>query len=179
MKQWRNMSDRKQAAFQVEEHVYEAAMSKLEHGEMSQLLRDYVKEIAFGEDLSRREQIKRRLEQLRDTKSDIRSEITRLQNQEEKVQRKISQNELRLDNVNDKDAEYRGALETISEYLQSGARVTIDNPQVARAAEIGERSIGTVMGDLQELNSNVPQYAFEEPRDGEEPNWQHHSVVAP
>lgn len=173
------MSDRKQAAFQVEEHVYEAAMSKLEHGEMSQLLRDYVKEIAFGEDLSRREQIKRRLEQLRDEKSDIRSEINRLQNEEEKVQRKISQNELRLDNVNDKDAEYRGALETISEYLQSGARVTIDNPQVARAAEIGDRSVGTVMGDLQEMNPEVPTDAFMEAANGEEPNWRRERVVTP
>jgi len=172
------MSDRKQAAFEVETHVYEAAMSKLDHGEMSKLLRDKVKEIAYGEDLSRREQIKRRLEQLRDEKSDIQSEIRKLQAEEEKVQRAISQNELRLDNTNEKEAEYRGALETISEYLQSGARVTIDNPQVARAAVIGDVPVGTVMGDLQEMNSNVPSYAFTPPAADEEANWQAEAVSA-
>ena len=157
--------------------MYEAAMSKLEHGEMSQLLRDYVKEIAFGEDLSRREQIKRHLEQLRDEKSDIRAEINQLQSKEEKIQRKISQTELRLDNTNNQEAEYRGALETISEYLNAGARVTIDNPQIKRAAALGDKSIGQTMGDLQEMNQDVPSYAFEEPKDNEDPNWQYHAAV--
>jgi len=172
------MSEKKQAAFEVESHVYEAAMSKLEYGEMSQLLRDTVKEIAFGEDLSRREQIKRRLEQLRDEKADIRAQINRLQAEEDKLQRAISQNELRLDNTNDKEAEYRGALETISEYLHSGARVTIDNPQLARAAAIGDVSVSTALGDLQEMNPDVPTTAFTAPAAGEEPNWQAEAVTA-
>jgi ABC-type phosphate transport system auxiliary subunit len=59
-----------QIAFNVDSTTKKAAQDKLDHGELSEKLRNYVHKMAFGEDVSRQEQLMQRLEEIRQKKDD-------------------------------------------------------------------------------------------------------------
>lgn len=56
---------------QMPRHLRDAAKEQTDHGELSERVRSLFREIAFGEDVSRREGRKLELERIRDKKSEL------------------------------------------------------------------------------------------------------------
>jgi len=157
--------------FKAPEEAYETAKDKLEFGEMSEELRGRVKEIAYGAETTRREELREDLEELRSEKRERATKITNLQEQQRETERKIERLEMQLDNIRDTDEEYNGALEMLEEQLHRGNRVHKNHDGLERAANIAEKPKDDVITDLQERNPDVPAHAFELSNPHEPLDW--------
>lgn len=149
-----------QVAFNIESETKEAAQEDLEHGELSQLLRQQVREIAFGEELSERQRIENRLEDVRQKKDDIRSQRRNIDAKIEQVETEEARLEERLEGLTTRDEQYDAALEMLEESLADGQRVFPGHGQVKRAAMLGDVDQEEVVDDLMERNPSVPEHAF-------------------
>jgi chromosome segregation ATPase len=100
-----------QIAFNVDSTTKKAAQADLDHGELSEELRNYVQKMAFGEDVSRQEQLEQRLEEIRQKKEEkvaqrrhLDAKIERLDAEEDRVEKELqtltSQNEKRTKTEN-------------------------------------------------------------------------------
>lgn len=157
--------------FEAPKEAYDRAKEKLEFGEMSEELRGRVKEIAYGTDTTRREELRELLESLRTDKREIDTEIHTLQEKRAEKERKIERVENQLDKIRDTDGEYNGALEMLETELFDGVRIHPQHEGVKRAAEIAEKPKQDVLTDLQERNADVPTYAFELSSPHEPTDW--------
>jgi len=163
----------KHVGFVIEQSTWETAMERLEHGEMSERLRDLVTEIAYGADISKRQRVKKRLDELREQRSEVQQDIRSLENEEERITANISSLEGTLEYLNDVDGEYHGALQVIEDVLEKGARIDIDHSQVIRAAKIRDTEPEDVIFDLKQRNPDIPDQAFRWAKEGELANWLH------
>jgi chromosome segregation ATPase len=164
------MTNNDQINFSVDQDAKELAKGKLEHGELSEALRETVRSIAFGEEVGKHEKIKARLLSLRDTKDELRSEKRELEANIEDVEQKIARVEERLDKLDRKEDKYEASLEMLEDQLMTGTHIFPDHGQVVKAAMLGEKEPEDVINDLQERNPSVPHYAFESKMDTRE-NW--------
>lgn len=153
-------SDKSQINFTVENDAKELAKEKLEHGELSTELRETIHRIAFGEEISKREQSRKRLAELRDEKDRKRSEIREAEAELEEIEDKIARVEERLDNMERREDKYEASLEMLEESLQEGEHVFEDHGQVIKAAKVGGKETEAVIDELKERNPMVPDYAF-------------------
>jgi hypothetical protein len=161
----------KHVGFVIEQSTWESAMERLEHGEMSERLREVVTEIAYGADVSKRQRVKKRLDELREQRTGVQEEIRVLENKAERITANISSNERALEYLNDIDGEYEGALQVIEDIIYQGARIDVDHVQVKRAAEIQDIFTSDVILDLKDRNPDLPDEAFRWPKEGEPNNW--------
>lgn len=162
---------RKQATFNVDREVWEAALEQLEHGEMSERLRQFVEQIAFGAEVNERKRLMQQMEHLRSERSELEGRIANMQRMRDNHERKISNIEQRLSQLDDRVGKFEGAVETIEELLFAGGRITVDNPQVERAAIIGEVTEEEVIETIRNRNPEVPDIAYRYPEGDEQPNW--------
>jgi chromosome segregation ATPase len=155
------MSEHKQQInFKVEANAKELAKEKLDHGELSTELRETIHRIAYGEEISKREQLHKRLADLRDEKDSKRAQIRELQAEVEEIESKIARKEERLDNMERREDKYEATLEMLEETLYAGGRVFEDHGQVMKAAKIGGKETGDVIDELKERNPSIPDHAF-------------------
>jgi len=157
--------------FKAPKEAYERAKEKLEFGEMSEELRGRVKEIAYGAETTRREELRENLASLRSEKRERATEINNLQEKQRETDRKIERVEMQLDKIRDTDSEYNGALEMLESELQNGNRVFPQHDGVERAANIAQKPKQEVIADLQERNPDVPSHAFELSAPHEPHDW--------
>lgn len=166
------MSDDKQlVTFKVEQETYDIAKDKLEYGQLTDELRPVLKRIAYGAETTKREQLREKLETLRDDKRGLDDSIRQLQKQRKEKSRKIERVEDRLDTLRNIEGEYNGALEMLESQLHQGERIFTKHDGVQRAADVGEKSRSAVIADLKERNPDVPEYAFELSNAHEPVNW--------
>lgn len=161
----------KRVGFRVEEDTYKVAKSKLEHGEMSDRLRETIVEIAHGADTAEKGRVKANLEEWRDERNDIDAEIQKLKSDRRNLERKISRAEDRLNDLQEQTGEYDGTLAMLESDLWDGLRIFDGSKKVKEAASLGDCEAKDVVNDLQERNPEAPACAFRPGRDGEEPNW--------
>ena len=161
----------KRATFLVNESDYELAQSKLDHGEMSELLRQTVRGVAVGSNTTERERKQELLEDKRKAVRDIDREIDDLENDKDELFREIERIERRLNELIDQDGEYDGVLAMLEEDLHSGIRILGGSDKVAKAAQIGDCSREDVVADLKERNPDVPDKAFRPAEQGEPAAW--------
>jgi len=154
------MSDKSQINFTVEDDAKQLAKEKLEHGELSTELRETIHRIAFGEEISKREQSRKRLAELRDEKDTKRSEIRNAEAELEEIEDKIARVEERLDNMERLEDKYEASLEMLEESLQQGEHVFEEHGQVIKAAKVGGKETEAVIEELKERNPMVPDYAY-------------------
>jgi chromosome segregation ATPase len=172
------VSDREPVRVLVDADVKQKLKRDLEHGELSERLREEANRIAYGSETAERERVQRELVELREERRDLNDEISSLQHERDEVERKIERAEHRLSELEDKAGEYDGVLAMLEEDLSEGARVFHGTEKVKRAAEIGNCDPEDVIADLQERNPNVPDLAFEKPDPNEHPNWRHATGTA-
>jgi len=153
-------SDKSQINFTVEEDAKELAKEKLEHGELSTELRETIHRIAFGEEISKREQSRKRLAELRDEKDKKRSEIRNAEAELEEIEDKITRIEERLDNMERREDKYEASLEMLEESLREGSHVFEEHGQVIKAAKVGGKETEAVIEELKERNPIAPDHAF-------------------
>jgi len=154
------MTDRSQINFKVEQDAKELAKEKLDHGELSTELRETIHRIAFGEEISKREQSRKRLAELRDAKDKKRSEIREAEAELEEIEDQIARVEERLDNMERREDKYEASIEMLEQTLRDGGHVFEDHGQVIKAAKIGGKETEDVIAELQERNPTIPDYAF-------------------
>jgi len=157
--------------FKAPKDAYEQAKGKLAFGDMSKELRGRIKEIAYGAQTTRREELRERLETLRSDKRELEAEITKKREERQEKERKIERVESKLDDLRDKEGEYLGALEMLESELMEGARLHPQHDGVKRAAQLGQKQKDDVLADLQARNEDVPAYAFELASPHEHTDW--------
>lgn len=163
------MTDKAQVNFTVEESAKELAKEKLEHGELSQRLRERIQQIAFGEELSKRAQKQERLEELREKKDNLRSDKREIEADIEDVEQEITRIEEQLDNLERREDKYETSLEMLEESLYDGQRIFEEHGQVQKAAKLGEKEPEDVIAELKERNPEIPDHAFKQKLQSPEP----------
>lgn len=155
------MSDGKaQINFTVEANAKDLAKEKLDHGELSTELRETIHRVAYGEEISKRERLHKRLADLREKKDKKRATIREEQAELEEIEGEIARIEERLDGMERQEDKYEATLEMLEETLYAGGRVFEDHGQVMKAAKIGGTEPENVIEELQERNPSVPDHAF-------------------
>lgn len=152
--------EKEQINFTVEAGAKDLAKEKLDHGELSTELREKIHQIAYGEEISKRERLHKQLAELRDEKDSKRAKIRELQAEVEEIEGKIARKEERLDGMERREDKYEATLEMLEETLYSGGRIFEDHGQVMKAAKIGGKETEEVIEELQERNPSVPEHAF-------------------
>lgn len=153
-------ADQTRIIFNIDEDTKELVQNKLEHGELSKLLRQEVEEIAFGEEVSKRSKLEKRLDGLRDRRDELQSEQDRIAAELKEVESKIDRIESRLDELESREDNYEVALEMLEDQLADGAHIFPQHGQVQKAAHIAEIEPEDVITDLKDRNPSVPEYAF-------------------
>lgn len=153
-------SDKAQINFTVERDAKELAKEKLEYGELSTELRETIQRIAFGEEISKREQSRKRLAELRDEKDRLRSDKRDIEAELEDIEQQITRVEERLENMERREDKYEASLEMLEETLRDGGHVFEDHGQVIKAAKIGGKETEDVIRELKERNPSIPDHAF-------------------
>jgi len=156
------MTDRAQINFTVEDAAKELAKEKLEHGELSTELRETIHRIAYGKEISKREQLHKQLADLRDTKDQLRAEVREKQAEIEEIEGKIARVEERLDGMERREDKYDATLEMLEETLYAGGRVFEEHGQVMKAAKIGGKEPADVIQELKDRNPSIPDHAFKQ-----------------
>jgi len=159
------MSNDEQINFTIDGDAKELAKNQLEYGELSERLRETVRAIAFGEEVSQHQKLKKRLEGLRDSKDELRAEKREIEAKIEDVEQKISRVEERVDKLDRREDQYTASLEMLEDQLMSGVHVFPEHGQVMKAAKIGEKEPEDVIEDLQDRNPSVPEHAFKSKMD--------------
>ena len=161
----------KQVGFEVDEQAYEMAKEKLDYGEMSEILREAIHEVAFGSRTTEQQRVKDRLKELREKKRKKQREIRDAQQEVDEIERKIERCEDRLDELQEQDGEFDGALELLESQLEEGSRVFVGHGQVEQAAELGKCTQEEVIQTLKQRNPDLPDEAFRRPKPDEPSNW--------
>lgn len=157
------MSDDKmvQVSFTVPQHIKEAADTNAEYGEKSEVLRNAMARMAGGEELSKREHLTKRLEEITEEKDSIQKQIRQLEAEYDELEKEERRKQNALEELRTEEQEYREKLAELEGSLYSGARVTVEWKQVNRAAAIAEKDAEEVIDDLKERNPGVPPWAYQ------------------
>lgn len=145
---------------QMPRNIRDEAKNQTEHGELSEMVRDLFREVAFGEEINKREQYKKQLERVRDEKDEVRGEIRDLQSRLDTLEDKESRLEERLSESTSLKDKYDGMLEMLEQTLYSGTHVDKNHGAVERAANTAGVEPEDVIEDLKDRNPEVPDYAF-------------------
>lgn len=154
--------DKAQINFTVERNAKDLAKEKLDHGELSTELRETIQRIAYGEEISKRERLHKRLAELRDQKDSLRAEKRELEAELEEVEGEIARVEERLDGMERREDKYEATLEMLEETLYAGGRVFEEHGQVLKAAKIGSVEPEDVLDELQDRNPSIPAHAYQQ-----------------
>jgi len=158
-------NDRELVTFEVDKDTKELAKQKLQFGEMSSLLRDELRRVAFGEEVSKRERLRSRVEDLRDQRDSLRADKREIEAEIEEVETELARAEERMDGLERKEDRYDAQLEMLEELLADGMRLDPENPKVITAAKTGGVEAEDVIQELQERHPNVPEQAFKQKLD--------------
>lgn len=153
---------KEQVNFTVERNAKELAKEKLDYGELSTELRETIHRIAYGEEISKRERMHKRLAELRDEKDSLRADKREIEAEIEEIESNIARIEERLDGMERREDKYEATLELLEETLYAGGRVFEEHGQVMKAAKIGGKEPEDVIDELKERNPSVPDHAYQQ-----------------
>lgn len=157
------MSDKKLINFKVPEDTHKKLKAKLDHGELSERLRETVDAIAYGAEVAEHKRTKEALQEARKDKRDIESDIDTLRDERDEKEREIERLESKLDSLMEQEGQYDGFLQSIEEQMHAEEmRVFPEHAQVKKAAGVGGISPEEVVADLRERNPSLPDQQFEQ-----------------
>lgn len=156
----------------VPKSVRDGAKEKLEHGEMSEEIRDTLARIAFGEDLNQRARLETRLEDLRDQRDELRRERRQLDAEIENIDSRIDSVETKISQLTSREERYEAKLESLEHRVRAEGRLFPEHAAVKNVASEAQREPEGVIKDLKDRNPDIPDYAFEERTPySDEPRW--------
>jgi len=161
----------KHVGFKANSETVEVAKSKLDHGELSELLRREVDRIAHGTDVAEEQRLTDQLESLREERREKRQERDNIERDLEELEREIERVERRLSELRDQEGEYDGVLAMLEEDLHDGVRIIGGGEKIKKAARIGDCTTDDVIDDLKERNPDVPDKAYRPSGPNEPPKW--------
>jgi len=161
----------KHVGFKANRETLKQAKAKLDHGELSELLRQELDRIAHGADVAEENRLTDRLRHLRKSRRELRDERDSIESNLEEIERKIERIEKRLDELREQEGEYDGVLSMLEEDLHAGKRILGGSDKLHRAATIGDCKPEEVIADLKERNPDVPEKAYRPARGDEDPRW--------
>jgi len=155
--------DRAQIGFEVDKDAKELIKRKLDHGELSDILREEVYAIAYGQEVGRRKKIQKRLEQIEQERIETREELERAKSKLSELNEERERLEQELANLSDIDQQYQDLLEEIEqEWLAEGKRVFVGHGKVEKAANLKGCDQEEIIQELKERNPNLPEKKFTE-----------------
>ena len=157
------MTGKQGVYFDEYEEVVETAKAKLKHGEMTEILRDTLRTIAFGEDLGQRARFERRTEELQDELRALREDKRELSAKIENVEQQIHGYQTKISNLSTREDRYEAKLESLEHRLRlEGQRLDIDHAAVKEVARSVQKEPDGVIEDLKQRNPDIPVYAFQD-----------------
>ena len=151
-----------QVNVEVSQRTKELAKEKLNHGGLSDVIRDTLSRIAHGEATTERQKVQDELRDLRTKRKELKSDRAEIDEQLDLIEVKIERAEQRLNELQDKEGEYEGALTMLENEMQEkGMSVWPDHGKVKEVADIGSCSAGDVIGDLKERNNGFEDDRFQ------------------
>lgn len=140
--------------------VKELASERSEYGELSERVRSAYEMAAYGETEGKRSHLQLQLQQIRDEKDRVRTEIQTRKSELANLDRHESRLNDRLNDVSEAAQKYEGHLESIEGSLYDGQHIDPGHGAVTRAADSASKSPADVIDDIKERNPNIPDYAF-------------------
>lgn len=127
----------------VPRSVRDQAQDTSEFGEMSEIVRDAYRRKAKPNDVTDRDEIDRRLQELRTERDELRLELRKkteeLEAEIDNKETQIARLEERKDSARSRSDQFRGELNQLVSHVESGGRIWDTYPGVMGAAEtIGE-----------------------------------------
>lgn len=153
----------------MEDHLKERAKENTEHGELSERVRAVFKEAAYGDEIAERDQLSRELEELRQRKDDLRSEIRAKQAELADVQQRETRLEERLAEKKSREDRYETMLGNLETIVREQGPVTQQHPIVRDAAGLADTDAAEVIADLREECPDLPDRAFTSPSEASMP----------
>ncbi|ADJ16809.1 hypothetical protein HacjB3_19333 (plasmid) [Halalkalicoccus jeotgali B3] len=156
-----------QVAVEVPESVRDGAKAKLPYGGMSQVIREELNRVAFGEEMGQRSRLESRLEDVREERDKLQRERRELNAKLENLEDQAKDIERKLDDLTTQEDRYEAKLESLEYNIRiEGRNLFADHGQVESiAAEAGKSPEG-VIKDLKHRNPDVPDEAFLSGLDG-------------
>lgn len=131
-----------------------------DHGDLSRDIRKLLERKAFGEELSKRAQAERRIDEITDEIDTLRAERDEIDDKIDELETELAQLEDRVEQWDDREAEFERRLERCEQELYGGGRLFPDHGLVKAAANAGGVNPEDVIAELKDQNPDVPDHAF-------------------
>jgi len=158
------MSDDKQMeqlVVEVPKETKQIAKRNLEHGGLSREVRATLTRIAHGEEVAEVKKVKDNLDDLRDTRADLKQQRDTVENELQDVERKIERAENRLDQLRDVESEYKGRLKAIEDRMYDDEmHIWPDHGMVKSAAQEHGKEPSEIIDDIRDRNEDLPSEQF-------------------
>jgi chromosome segregation ATPase len=157
--------ERKRVVAKVDANTHEVLKRKLDHGELSALIRDIANTVAFGDEWDRQTLIEQRIESKREELRDLRDQRRSIEGKIETVEERIRDLERKRDQIETQEDQYEGALWSFEQSFRAGEFGHLDegHPRLTSLAAEFDTSPADLHADLRERNPDVPDFAFKPP----------------
>lgn len=156
--------DRKRLVAEVDSDAKDVLDEKLQHGELSEYVRDLVNTLAYGGGWDRQRAIDKQLKRKRDELNELRSQRRKIDADIEDIEDEIKQLEQDRDEIQTKEEQFEGALWSFEQSFRAGEIGHVD-PEHGRLVSLAhefDKQPSDVHNLLRQRNPDVPGYAFEE-----------------
>ena len=150
----------------VPKSVRDQAQDLAEFGEMSDIVRDAYKRKAKPNDVTDRDEIDRRLQELRTERDELRLELRKkteeLEAEIDARETQIARLEERKDSARSKSDQFRGELNQLVSHVESGGHIWDTYPGVKDAAETVDEAPEYVLRKVKQEAEGVDEAQFSE-----------------
>lgn len=155
---------KKRVVAEVDEDAKEILDEKLAHGELSELIRDVVNTVAFGDGWDRRTVLDRRIEAKREDIEALRAKRRDINAKIETAENDLKTLQQKRERIETKDEQYAGALWSFEQSFRAGevGHIYPKHSRIHQLAEEYNKDREDVFDELRERNPDVPDHAFVE-----------------
>lgn len=155
-------NDTKALAAEVDAEVHENLKEKLDHGEISELLRRVAETVAYGGTGDKRTIFDERIEMKREELDTKRYERKIVDTDIDRLEQELRELERKREQVETKEEQFMGEIKGIERRLRAGELpcVFTDHAEIANLKNEYGRSKESIIDLLRERNPDVPEYAF-------------------
>ena len=149
-----------QVSHMVPKEVKDAASDNAEYGELSEIVREAYRIVAYGESRATGRDIKLQLVHLRNKRERIENGIDELRNELMDVDERIAKLEEELAELEASEKSYEEHLDDLGKRLVHGEHLFEAHAAVQDAAEAAGKAPDLVLDDLQKRHPDIPGMAF-------------------
>lgn len=148
---------------EVPESVRDGAKAKLPHGGLTQVVREELSRVAFGEEMGQRSRLESHLEDVRKERDKLQRERRELDAKIDNLNDQAKDIEQKLDDLTTQEDRYEAKLESLEYSIRiEGKNLFPEYGQIKTLAVETGKSPEGVIKDLKHRNPDVPDKAFVE-----------------